>query len=71
MRGTIQSLRMERGYGFLRDAAGTEVLFHHSALPSPDHFATLVVGVAVEFEVEAGPEGPRAVKITVVPEPSP
>jgi len=69
MQGTIQSLRIERGYGFLRDTAGTEIFFHHSALPSPDHFATLAVGMVVAFEVEAGPEGLRATKITVMPGP--
>jgi CspA family cold shock protein len=69
MQGTLQSLRMERGYGFLRDTEGNEVFFHHSALPSPDHFASLVVGMVVEFEAEADPKGPRAIKIMVVPAP--
>jgi cold shock protein len=69
MQGTIQSIRAERGFGFLRDTAGAEVFFHHSALPSPDHFATLAVGMMVEFEAEMGPKGRRATKITVVLEP--
>jgi cold shock protein len=67
MQGTIQRIRAERGFGFLRDAAGAEVFFHHSALPSPDHFATLAVGMTVEFEAEMGPKGLRAAKITVTP----
>ncbi len=66
---TIQTMRTDRGFGFLRDTEGVEVLFHHSALPSPDHFATLAVGMMVEFEAEADPKGPRATKVTVVPDP--
>jgi cold shock CspA family protein len=31
MQGTIQTLRLERGFGFLRGSEGIEVLFHHSA----------------------------------------
>ncbi len=69
MQGTIQTLRLERGFGFLRDSEGIEVLFHHSALPSPDYFASLTVGVAVEFEAEPSLEGPRATTIRIVPAP--
>jgi hypothetical protein len=43
--------------------------FSITALPSPDHFATLAVGMVVAFEVEAGPEELRATKITVMPGP--
>jgi cold shock protein len=68
MQGSIQSIRIERGFGFIRDLEGGEVFFHHSALPSPAHFATLAVGMAVEFEAEPGPKGPRATKVTPVPE---
>jgi cold shock CspA family protein len=69
MQGTIQRIRAERGFGFLRDTEGTEVFFHRSAPPSPDHFATLAIGMVVEFEAEVGPKEPRATKITIVPEP--
>jgi CspA family cold shock protein len=68
MQGTIQTIRADRGFGFLRDTEGGEVFFHHSALPSHDHFATLRVGMVVEFEAESGPKGPRATKVTLVPE---
>jgi cold shock protein len=68
MQGTIHTIRVERGFGFIRDIEGGEVFFHHSALPSPDQFATLAVGMVVEFEAEPGPKGPRATKVTPVPE---
>ena len=69
MQGTIQAIHAERGFGFLRDTEGGEVFFHHSALPSPEHFATLKVGMVVEFEAEPGPIGPCATAITIMPEP--
>jgi CspA family cold shock protein len=69
MQGTIQRLRSERGFGFIQDGQGNEVFFHHTALPSPDHFAALTIGTTVEFEAEPGPKGPRAIKVTRLPEP--
>jgi cold shock CspA family protein len=69
MQGTIHSLRLERGFGFLRDSEGVEVFFHHSALPSPDHFVTLTVGMVVEFEAEPSLEGPRATTVRTMPVP--
>lgn len=68
MQGTIQSVRAERGFGFIRDVEGGEVFFHHSALASPEHFASLAVGMVVEFEAEPSLRGPRATKITRLPE---
>jgi CspA family cold shock protein len=64
MQGTIESLRTERGFGFIRDVQGGEVFFHHTALPSPDYFAALTIGIMVEFEAEASPKGPRATRVT-------
>jgi cold shock CspA family protein len=62
MQGTIQSLRVERGFGFIRDMQGDEVFFHHTASLSPDHFTALTLGV------EPSLRGPRATKVTRVPE---
>jgi cold shock CspA family protein len=50
MQGTIESLRTEPGFGFIRDVQGGEGFFHHTALPSPDYFAALTIGMVVEFE---------------------
>jgi CspA family cold shock protein len=68
MQGTIQSIRTERGFGFIRDVEGGEVFFHHSVLPSPEHFAALAVGMLVEFEAEPSLRGPHATRMTRVPE---
>jgi CspA family cold shock protein len=68
MQGTIQSLRAERGFGFIRDTKGGDVFFHHTSVTPPDRFDILAVGMRVEFELEAGPKGPRATKVTIMPE---
>jgi cold shock CspA family protein len=57
----------QRGFGFLRDTEGAEVLFHYRALTPPERFATLEIGMQVAFEPESGREGLRATKLTVTP----
>ena len=67
MQGTIQSIRIERGFGFIRDTEGAEIFFHRSALTPPERFDTLEVGMQVEFEPESGPKGLRTAKLSVTP----
>jgi cold shock CspA family protein len=67
MQGIIQSIRAERDFGFIRDAEGAQVFFRRSALTPPASFASLEVGMRVEFEPESGPKGPRTATITVRP----
>ena len=67
MHGTIQTIHAARGFGFIRGPEGAEVFFHRSALTPPERFATLAVGMRVEFEPESGPKGLRTVKLTVTP----
>ena len=64
MQGTIENLRTEPGFGFIRDVQGGEGFFHHTALPSPDYFAALAIGRVVEFEAEPSPKAPRALRVT-------
>jgi cold shock CspA family protein len=65
--GTIQTLNAKHGFGFIRDTEGAKVFFRRSALTPPASFASLEVGMQIEFEPEPGPNGPRAVTITVTP----
>jgi cold shock CspA family protein len=65
--GTIQTLHAKRDFGFLRDTEGAKVFFRRSALTPPASFASLAVGMRVEFEPESGPKGPRTATITVTP----
>jgi cold shock CspA family protein len=65
--GTIQTIHAARGFGLLRDPEGAEVFFHRRALTPPERFATLAVGMQVEFEPESGPKGLRTATLTVTP----
>ncbi len=62
MRGTIKRLVRDRGFGFIRSAEGQEVFFHRTTLQNLS-FDSLREGENVEFEVEQGEKGPRAVNV--------
>lgn len=67
MKGKIKRLIQERGFGFISAEDGTEVFFHRSALQDIN-FDTLEEGNSVEFDVESGYKGPRAVNLRVITE---
>ncbi|MBI1939876.1 MAG: cold shock domain-containing protein [Acidobacteria bacterium] len=62
MQGTIKRVIRDRGFGFIRSADGQEVFFHRSSLQELN-FDGLKEGEAVEFELERGEKGPRAVSV--------
>lgn len=57
--GTIRSLRVDKGFGFIKDAQGQEYFFHQSAIYG-EGINDLREGDTVEFEIGNGPKGPRA-----------
>ena len=62
MQGTIKRVVRDRGFGFIRSADGQEVFFHRSSLQELN-FDGLKEGEAVEFEMERGEKGPRALSV--------
>ena len=62
MTGTIKKLITERRFGFIRGENGQEVFFHSSAV-SQNEFDSLRVGQEVNFDVERGDKGPKAVNV--------
>ena len=60
--GTIRRLMRDRGYGFITTEDGKDIFFHRTALRGL-RFDSLREGQSVEFEVETGPKGPRAVEV--------
>jgi cold shock CspA family protein len=48
----MQRIHAERGFGVIRGAKGGDIVFHRTALTPSDRFATLDVGMVVEFEAE-------------------
>ena len=62
--GTVKWFNISTGYGFIQpDDGGSDVFVHYSAIVGTG-FRTLEEGQRVEFNVEHGPKGPRAVNVT-------
>jgi cold shock protein len=59
MTGTIRTLRVDKGFGFIMDSSGKEYFFHQTAVQG-EGMNDLREGDSVEFEVGDGPKGPRA-----------
>jgi len=59
MTGTIRTLRVDKGFGFIKDDAGKEYFFHQSAVYG-EGLDNLREGDSVEFDIGQGPKGPRA-----------
>lgn len=62
MQGIIKRVIRDRGFGFIRAEDGKEIFFHRSSLQELN-FDSLKEGQSVEFELEGGPKGPRAVTV--------
>jgi CspA family cold shock protein len=58
--GTIKKLT-DRGFGFIKTAAGAEVFFHASSLDCA--FESLEEGQEVKITYEDGEKGPRATAV--------
>lgn len=61
--GTIKKVVSDRGFGFISAEDGKEYFFHRSGLQPSLEFDRLSGGEKVEFDVEAGPKGPRAIRV--------
>lgn len=61
--GTVKSMHLDKGFGFLIDEAGIEYFFHRSACGD---FDTLTRGTAVRFTTAIGQKGPRAENVEVL-----
>lgn len=59
MTGSIRTIRVDKGFGFIKDEAGKDYFFHQSAIYG-EGLADLREGDSVEFDVAQGPKGPRA-----------
>jgi cold shock CspA family protein len=64
MRGTLCELQ-KLGFGMVLGEDGLEVFFDQRALVGTE-ISELAIGQRVEYDIEHGPEGRRAVNIKVV-----
>ncbi len=63
--GTVKWFNDQKGFGFLTADDGREIFVHHTSIIA-DGFKTLPEGAEVQFEIEQGDKGPRAVKVQVI-----
>jgi CspA family cold shock protein len=63
--GTVKWFNSSKGYGFISREGGDDVFVHFKAIEG-DGYKTLEEGEKVQFEVEDGPKGPQAAKVSRV-----
>ena len=65
--GTVKWFNATKGYGFIGrdDNNGDDVFVHFSAIEM-EGYRSLKQGQKVEFEIEQGPKGLQAAKVTAV-----
>ena len=62
-RGKVKWFSDQKGYGFIQqDEGGADVFVHHSSIEM-DGFRTLAEGQGVEFDLEQGPKGLKAINV--------
>ena len=62
MKGICKWFNKAKGYGFITTEGGQDVFVHYSAIQA-DGYKELVENEPVEFEVEAGDKGDKAINV--------
>lgn len=62
-RGTVKKVVADRGFGFITGEDGEDYFFHRDGLAPSLDFGVIHAGERVEFDVEPGQRGPRAVNV--------
>ena len=62
VRGKVKWFNSQKGYGFIATDTGKDVFVHHTSIQD-EGYRTLEQGQEVEFEIENGQKGEKAVKV--------
>ncbi|MCK5760956.1 MAG: cold-shock protein [Candidatus Delongbacteria bacterium] len=63
--GTVKWFNNAKGFGFIEREEGEDVFVHHNAIEG-DGYKSLDEGDKVQFEVEEGPKGLQANKVSKI-----
>ncbi len=63
--GTVKWFNASKGFGFIARDGGEDVFVHQSDIQA-EGYRTLAEGQRVEFEVEQGPKGAKASRVTAL-----
>jgi CspA family cold shock protein len=62
--GTVRWFNEAKGFGFITPSDGSKDVFVHFSEIQAEGFKVLAEGQAVTFNVENGPKGPQATRVT-------
>lgn len=60
--GHVKWFNEKKGYGFIEENGGKEIFVHYTGIIG-DGYKNLYEGQNVEFDVEQGDKGPKAVRV--------
>ncbi|HEY9199911.1 MAG TPA: cold-shock protein [Gammaproteobacteria bacterium] len=63
--GTVKWFNESKGFGFIAPSDGSADVFVHFSAIEGKGFKTLAEGQTVSYEVEKGPKGLQATRVTV------
>lgn len=66
VKGIVKWFNDSKGYGFIEPTSGGDDVFVHHSCIQMDGFKTLAEGEQVEFELEEGDKGLRALNVTQI-----
>jgi CspA family cold shock protein len=64
-KGVVKWFNGAKGYGFIQRETGEDVFVHYKAIVG-EGYRTLNEGDKVEFDVERGPKGLQALKVSKI-----
>ena len=64
-KGTVKWFNGSKGYGFITREEGDDVFVHYNAIEG-DGYKSLNEGDQVQFEIEQGPKGLQATKVSKI-----